>query len=258
VGKATPTLTTDVRDATNRSVDNTHPVAAGTAIHDTATLTGVNGISLNGGATVTYYFFNNGGCSGTPTPAGGETKTVAVNGSVPDSSYQSLAAGSYSYRATYNGNANYNSKTSACEPFIVVTPSSPFTPGYWKNHQAHTTRLLPITLGNYTVDTFAKATAVFNNMNCSSTQINAAIGCLAGHLLATKLNLKNLSSSCIQPVVDKADAFLKGQVVSYGGYTATGINYIGPNASYSMNNNKRNLAIALKNAMDKYNNGGGC
>jgi hypothetical protein len=234
-------------------------VAAGTAVHDTATLSGqVGTFSFNGTATVTYSFFTSHDCTG--TPAGTQTVTVAANGSVPDSSPQTLAAGSYSYQATYSGNANYDPKTSACEPFIVVTPSSPFTPGYWKTHRAHTTRLLvpPITLGNYTVDTFAKATAVFNNMNCSSTQINSAIGCLAGHLLATKLNIKNLSDPCIQPVVDKADAFLKGQVVTYGGYTATGVNYIGPNVSYSMNNNKRNLAIALKNALDKYNNGGGC
>jgi hypothetical protein len=259
VSKATPGLTTTVKDGSGNTVDDTHRVAAGTAVHDTATLSGqVGTFSFNGTATVTYSFFTSHDCTG--TPAGTQTVTVAANGSVPDSSPQTLAAGSYSYQATYSGNANYDPKTSACEPFIVVTPSSPFTPGYWKTHRAHTTRLLvpPITLGNYTVDTFAKATAVFNNMNCSSTQINSAIGCLAGHLLATKLNIKNLSDPCIQPVVDKADAFLKGQVVTYGGYTATGVNYIGPNVSYSMNNNKRNLAIALKNALDKYNNGGGC
>jgi hypothetical protein len=95
-------------------------------------------------------------------------------------------------------------------------------------------------------------------MNCSSSSANGAIGCLAGHLLATKLNLKNNSSPCIASVVAKTDAFLKGQSVTYAGITAVGINYVGPSASYTLTSAQRNLAIALKDAMDKYNNGGGC
>src|SRR5438094_592441 len=118
--------------------------------------------------------------------------------------------------------------------------------------------MLPITLGNYSVLRFSlgtqTATAVFNNMNCSTSTANDAIGCLAGHLLAAKLNVKNLSDPCIQPVIDKADAFLKGQSVTYAGITATGVNYIGPGGTYSLDTKQRNLAIALKNALDKYNN----
>jgi hypothetical protein len=236
-------------------------VAAGMPVHDTATLSGqVGTLSLNGTATVTYRFFTSHDCSGTAATT--QTVTVNANGSVPDSAATSpLAAGLYSYQATYNGNANYNVKTGACEPFTVITPSAPRTPGFWKNHSAQTKSKLPINLGNYTVLTFSSvqsATAVFNNMNCGSSKPNDAYGCLAGHLLATKLNLKNMSDPCIQPVVDKADAFFKGQTVTYAGITATGVVYTGPTASYNLNAAQRNLAIALKNAMDKYNNGGGC
>src|SRR5207248_3095449 len=42
------------------------------------------------------------------------------------------------------------------------------TIGYWKNHRAQTTALLPQKLGNYVVGTFAQVTAVFNTTNCSS------------------------------------------------------------------------------------------
>src|SRR2546423_2949993 len=55
-----------------------------------------------------------------------EDKTVASDGSVPASSTKSsLGAGDYAFQATYNGNDNYNAKTSACEPFSVgkATPT---------------------------------------------------------------------------------------------------------------------------------------
>jgi hypothetical protein len=128
------------------------------------------------------------------------------------------------------------------------------TPGYWKNHQAQLTALLPVSLGNYVVDTFKKATAVFNAMNCSSTKPNDAIGCLAGHLLAAKLNVKNGSSSCISPTITKTDAFLSNQVVN----GVQGINYTGPTGKYTLTTAQRNLAVTLKNALDTYNNNLGC
>jgi hypothetical protein len=95
-------------------------------------------------------------------------------------------------------------------------------------------------------------------MNCGSSKPNDAIGCLAGHLLASKLNVKNGANSCIQPVIDKADAFLRGQSVTYAGITATGVNYTGPAGTYSISNAQRDLAIALKSALDRYNNRLGC
>ncbi len=131
------------------------------------------------------------------------------------------------------------------------------TPGYWKNHLDQAFALLPnAKLGNtYTVSTKTLATKVYNAMNCSSSKPNDAIGCLAGHLLSTKYNLANGTDACIAAVVTKADAFLSGQVVD----GVTGINYVGPAGNYSsLTAAQRNLAISLKNALDKYNNNGGC
>jgi hypothetical protein len=231
-------------------------VAQGTTVSDVATLVGA---SANAGGTVTYKVFSNSSCTTLLQTAG--TRNVGA-GNVADASDQLTFSqlGSYYWMAYYGGNGNLGSQQSKCgdEIVTVVAPSSPLTPGYWKTHRAETTKLLPISLGNYVVDTFAKATAVFDSMNCSSSTDNGAIGCLAGHLLATKLNVKNLSSPCILPVVAKADAFLKAQSVTYAGITATGINYTGPAANYTLTSARRNLAIALKSAMDKYNNGGGC
>jgi Prealbumin-like fold domain len=242
--------------ATTGSTGAKITVAQGTTVSDVATLVGA---PANAGGTVAYKVFSDSACNTLLQTAG--TRNVGT-GNVADASDQVTfnQLGTYYWMAYYSGNASVDSQKSKCgdEIVTVVTPSAPVTPGYWKNHKPETTRLLPITLGNYVVDTFAKATAVFDNMNCSSTTDNGAIGCLAGHLLATKLNLKNLSSSCILPVVQKADAFLKAQSVSYGGITATGITYTGPAANYTLTSAQRSLAIALKSAMDKYNNGGGC
>jgi hypothetical protein len=106
------------------------------------------------------------------------------------------------------------------------------------------------------VDTIIKAAQVFNAMNCSSTKDQDAIGCLAGHLLATKLNLANGSLACpgiLQAVAD-ADAFLKGQTVN----GVPGINYVGPSGHYTLTAAQRQLAISLKNKFDSYNNNISC
>src|SRR5204862_7995976 len=71
-------------------------------------------------STVTYRFFTNNACT---VPAdGSEAQPVAVNGDVTDSSPSAaLGVGSYSYKASYSGNANYDAATSDCEPLKVAT-----------------------------------------------------------------------------------------------------------------------------------------
>jgi hypothetical protein len=120
------------------------------------------------------------------------------------------------------------------------------TPGYWKNHQRHTELLLPVTLGSFTVTDFSTVTAVFNGMNCGSSTAQSAVGCLAGHLLASTLNVKNQASNCIQPTIDQANAFLQS------------IGYTGPSGTYTLTAEQRALAIQLKDKLDKYNNTGNC
>jgi len=111
------------------------------------------------------------------------------------------------------------------------------------------------------VNDFTRATKVFNAMDCSSSKPTDAIGCLAGHLLAAKLNVKNGANTCIAPVIAKADAFLTNPPltsVTFGSYTANSINYIGPAGTYTLTTAQRNLAVSLKTALDKYNNNISC
>jgi hypothetical protein len=105
------------------------------------------------------------------------------------------------------------------------------------------------------VDTILKAAKVFAAMNCSSTKPNDAVGCLAGHLLAAKLNRANGSLACngsIDALIAQADAFL------------ISINYNGPNGgpgpkgSYTLTAAQRNEAISLKTLLDQYNNNISC
>jgi hypothetical protein len=96
------------------------------------------------------------------------------------------------------------------------------------------------------VDNIIKAAQVFKAMNCSSTKDQDAIGCLAGHLLAAKLNRANGSLSCIDPVIAQADAFL------------TSINYSGPGGKYTLTAAQRTLVISLKTKLDTYNNNISC
>ena len=166
----------------------------------------------------------------------------------------------YDNTATFTTN-DTRTTGSASKRVTVCFYNAALTPGYWKNHpnldsrhpnDPYTAKFLPKLLGNYSVGTTALATAVFNAMNCSNTGSNSqlnqnAIGCLAGHLLATKLNLANNSDPCITSVVTAADTFLSG------------IPYIGPTGNYTgIGTVKRAQAITLKSALDKYNNGGGC
>ena len=111
-----------------------------------------------------------------------------------------------------------------------------FTPGFWKNHEAATTALLPQMLGGYTVSTFAQATAVFDAMKCSD-----AVNCLAGHLLAAQLDVANGSSTCIASVISDANTFL------------TSVGYAGP-ASYTISSSQRTQALSLEQTLDNYTN----
>ena len=91
-------------------------VPAGTAVSDTATLTGTN-ISTAGG-TVAYAMYTDSSCTTGATSAG--TKTVS-NGVVPASDLLTPTAGTYYWQAKYSGDAGNNAVTSACDEVLTVT-----------------------------------------------------------------------------------------------------------------------------------------
>ena len=131
VGPTGSTTLTTVYDAsTNGPWSGTE--VTGASAYDTSTVTAINGIQPTGSST--YSFFSNGTCAGTAT----STQTVTLAGGVvPNSSSQGpLAAGSYSFDATYNGDSNYNAGTSSCEPFTVgQTGSTTSTYRLRRGHQ---------------------------------------------------------------------------------------------------------------------------
>ena len=231
------------------------------AVHDSATLTTSPNpnIALPVGSTVTFFFFNNHTCN---SPAiASSAPAFDVSGSVsplsidPALAQSGLPPGGYSYIAVFlSGDGNVvSSSVGECEPFTVF--AAPLTPGYWSTHLElsktskngpFTKTYLPQLLGNYNVDTTAKATAVWNNMNCGASTDNNALGCLAGHLLASELNVANGSNPCISATILAANNFLAS------------LNYVGTSGTYVLTAAQRAQAIALKSTLDSYNNGNGC
>lgn len=98
-------------------------VSIGTAVHDSATLSGA---SATAGGTVTYTVYSDNTCTTSFAAAG--TKTV-TNGGVPDSDPVTFTnAGTYYWQAAYSGDGNDNAATSACtSETLVVQPNTTST-----------------------------------------------------------------------------------------------------------------------------------
>jgi hypothetical protein len=112
-------ITSTVDDAaTGQSWGATQPI--GTPADDAATVHGSSAFQPAG--TVTYTFFMNGACSGTPA----STQQVTMTGGsvLNSSSTGSLTAGSYSFQTAYTGNGTYRAASGSCEPFSVGAPPS--------------------------------------------------------------------------------------------------------------------------------------
>jgi hypothetical protein len=247
---------------------------SGTLVQDKDTLTWSGPIP---GGTVTFYFYNNSSC--TPPPASSQTVTLNADGSVPLTTPQPLTAGMYAYSAVYSGDGNYNGVTAACEPFMIGNPS--LTPGYWKNHLSASEALIagsqPFYIGDYPISGTSNqigtaVTNIFNNMNCSNSSAQNAIGCLAGQLLAARLNVLNGAPLGIKSTINTAQCFLGSpsavasaqctlgsggiNTVTYDGITTVGVSYTGPSASFKLTANQRSVAVDLANDLSAYNASG--
>ena len=118
MSQGTSSVATQV-DTAGTTTAITNPVAIGTSVYDTATVSHSDGFTPTG--TIAYTFFTNGACTGTGTAAGGGD---LIQGAAPNSSNEGpLTAGSYGFEATYSGNSNFAGSTSACELVTVVFAS---------------------------------------------------------------------------------------------------------------------------------------
>src|SRR5439155_979952 len=89
-------------------------------VHDTATTGGqVDSIPVNG--TITFTFFTTAtNCTGGSSSPAASAGTGADAGKTVSAATGALVGGNYSYIATIASDANYNSATAACEPFVVL------------------------------------------------------------------------------------------------------------------------------------------
>jgi hypothetical protein len=239
--KNTPTLVTTPQPASG---------VVPQTLNDQATLSGlVNPVTSGLGAgTLTFNLYGPG-----DTTCSNSLFSVTLTASSGNGNYTTTTgpsestAGTYVWLVSYSGDANNNALAApSCaqgEQVILTSPPSTanLTPGFWKNHEQATFDLLPLFLGDYKVDTFANAKTILSGMGCGKV---GALNCMAGMLLAAELNLAQGGSTCIQGVVDQANALL----VKYG-YTGV------PLAVYTLDNppSDQALAMLLHDELSAYN-----
>jgi hypothetical protein len=118
------TVTTSLSDGTNSGMSLTEPV--GTAVTDTATLSGDNASTATG--TVTYNVYSDAAC--TVLVNGGSAETITTAGTPPDSAPVTLnIPGTYYWQAVYSGDSANGGSESTCglngEVEIVSAGSTP-------------------------------------------------------------------------------------------------------------------------------------
>jgi hypothetical protein len=126
VAKATSALSTKVNDALTGETW-TGAEAAGASAYQLATVTGVAGVTPTG--SVTYTFYANGTCTGTPATA----QTVFLDGSgrAPVSALTDpLEPGTYAYHVAYSGDGSYTAAAGGCDAF-VTGQATPYASGRW-------------------------------------------------------------------------------------------------------------------------------
>jgi len=107
-------------------VDNGNPAPVGGSVHDSAVLAFTGDIELPDESSVTFYFFENGNCSGEPADqsdpidVSGETSPVSIDPGLVEGP---LDPGSYSFMAVFStGNSDVVGDAEGdCEPFAVFT-----------------------------------------------------------------------------------------------------------------------------------------
>jgi uncharacterized repeat protein (TIGR01451 family) len=117
VGATAPSASTTLKNvATNATIPNGSTLPHGSSVYDTAQITAPDSFPLTG--TVTFGFFKNGTCTGTPASV---QSGVAVGSN--SAATGPLDAGSYAFQAMYvagNDPNHTNSAWSACEPFTIA------------------------------------------------------------------------------------------------------------------------------------------
>ncbi len=115
-GKLPSTVVTDIHDDGHASVTN---VPVDSIVHDEATVSGTGPIPAG---TVDFTFYTNVDCSGAGVASGTGIALDVFGVAHPSDPQGPLAAGLYAFKAHYNGDANYLTGDSPCEPLDPVGP----------------------------------------------------------------------------------------------------------------------------------------
>ena len=175
-GKASPSINTVPSSGPSPS-----SIALGQSFTDTATLTGAN--SPNG--SIIFDVYNNANCTGTVL----FTSTNGLSGNSATSfSYTPPSAGSYYIAASYPGDGNNNSASSACSnevvtvnkasPGLNTVPSSGASPSSIGLGQSFTDTA---TLTGAHSPTGSITFDVYNNANCTGTVLFTSTNSLSGN-----------------------------------------------------------------------------
>jgi len=239
VNKQTPAISTAISPGSS--------ITVGTAVTDHATLTG--GFPSTGvTGTVSYFFFTGSTCTGTAVSEG--TVTIGTGNSVPASnSVTTSLAGSYSFNATYSGDANNNRGSSACEPLTAskatptistsISPSVTITVGASVTDQATLTSGFPSTgvSGSVTYALFSNGACAGTPTSTSSATVGAGNSVPASASVTPPSagsyafnatysgdgNNNRVSSSCELLTVNKAGPFLGTIIKDQAGATVTSV-----------------------------------
>jgi hypothetical protein len=147
VNKAQPGIVTQVSSAS---------ITIGGTVTDTATLSG--GVNPTGTITFNVYGPNDATCSGTATLV--STETVSGNGNYTSDPFTPTAVGTYRWIASYSGDANNESATTACNDpneTVVVSKAQPgltTAPNVLPNDQATLTGLVNPSGGTITFELY--------------------------------------------------------------------------------------------------------
>jgi len=95
---------------------------AGASVYDTSSV-GDDQEGYVPTGTISYRFWSNNDCGVEEDSSGTDAGTVDLG--TKSSTQGPLAAGSYSFKATYGGDKNFAGSTSGCEPFAVLKAASP-------------------------------------------------------------------------------------------------------------------------------------
>ena len=116
VGKAQLTATTKVHDSSHNDITGSS-VPVSSIVHDTAKLSGI--VAGKTPAAITFAFYSQADCAGdavTVANTGADEGDATADRSAASAA---LGAGSYSYKASVAGDANYVGDSSDCENFTV-------------------------------------------------------------------------------------------------------------------------------------------